>query len=49
MNIKKPEWLIEAEKGLERDIETGKYDSWLLEQIKNMKNKKITFSDNHEN
>ncbi len=24
---KKPEWLIEAEKGLERVIETGKYDS----------------------
>jgi len=36
---KKPSWLIKAEEELDRAIETGEYDKWLLEQAKKYKNR----------
>ncbi|ACX72882.1 conserved hypothetical protein [Methanocaldococcus vulcanius M7] len=36
---KKPKWLIEAEEELDKAIETGEYDKWLLEQLKRYEKK----------
>ena len=36
---KKPKWLIKAERELERAIETGEYDKWLLEQLERYEKK----------